>query len=246
MDDLGRNQRRTSTREYKAIVFDVDGTLYRLRPLQRSVQVHFLRGHWHQPRKIWQTHRAVSAWRRATDLLREVTNDDRDLRDRQVEIAARSCALPEEFVRECVRRWMEEEPLPYLREFRFDGVPEVLREFRERGLRLGVFSDFPARAKLKALGIEQSFDAVLSAHDADVQRFKPDPRGLHVALEQLGVEADEAVYVGDRPLIDGVAAERAGMAFLVAGDGLLGRSDTFWRLRKILLPENYCGPDQPS
>jgi putative hydrolase of the HAD superfamily len=238
MDDRGRNQKRTSAREYKAILFDVDGTLYRLRPLERAVQVHFLRGHWHQPRKVWQTHRAVSACRHATNLLREVTNDDRDLRDRQIEIAARACALPEKFVHECMRRWMEEEPLPYLREFRFEGVPEVLREFRERGLRLGVFSDFPAQAKLKALGIERFFEVVLSAHDAGVQRFKPDPRGLHVLLEQLGVQVEDAIYVGDRPSIDGVAAERAGMDFLIAGDGHRGRLDTFWRLREILLPEN--------
>jgi FMN phosphatase YigB (HAD superfamily) len=71
-----------------------------------------------------------------------------------------------------------------------------------------------------------------------VQRFKPDPRGLQVALEPLGTKVEDAVYVRDRPSIDGVAAEAAGMAFLVAGDGHLGRLDSFWRLREILLSEN--------
>jgi HAD superfamily hydrolase (TIGR01549 family) len=191
---------------YKAVVFDVDGTLYRLRPLQRAMQIHFLRGHWHRPREAWQVHRAVSAYRRAIDDLREVPADGRDLKVRQIEIAARISSLPEESVRERVRRWMEEEPLAFLRRFQFEGIVEVLGEFKGRGVRLGVFSDFPARNKLSALGIEEFFDVVLSAHDAGVQRFKPEPRGLRIALEQLGVEPEEAIYVGDRPSIDGVAA----------------------------------------
>lgn len=223
-------------RRCKAIIFDVDGTLYRLRPLQRAVQLHFLRGHWHRPWEVWQVHRAVSAYRRATDDLREVPGDGRNLKDRQIEIAARTSSLPEECVREHVRRWMEEEPLVFLKKFRLEGVEGLLRELRERRMRLGVFSDFPARKKLKALGIEESFEVVVSAHDPGVQRFKPDPRGLRAVLEQLGVEAEEAIYVGDRPSIDGLAAERAGVSFVLAGDGHPDSNWNFENLRRVLLP----------
>src|SRR5271157_4797387 len=73
-------------REWKAVVFDVDGTLYRLRPLQRAVQIHFLRGHWHRPRELWQVYRAVSSYRHAIDVLRGVPADGRDLKVRQIEI----------------------------------------------------------------------------------------------------------------------------------------------------------------
>jgi FMN phosphatase YigB (HAD superfamily) len=100
-----------------------------------------------------------------------------------------------------------------------------------------LFSDFPAQEKLKALEVEEFFEVVLSAQDEEVQRFKPDPRGLEVVLRELGVEPQDAVYVGDRHSLDGVAAHRAGMDFLIAGDGHPGGVDTYWRLREILLPK---------
>jgi HAD superfamily hydrolase (TIGR01549 family) len=103
---------------------------------------------------------------------------------------------------------------------------------------LGVFSDFPAWEKLKALEIEEFFDVALSAHDTGVQRFKPDPRGLHAVLEQLGVKPEEAIYVGDRPSIDGVAAQRAGLRFLVAGDGHRNPRRSLLELREVLISED--------
>lgn len=223
------------TRRYTAVVFDVDGTLYRLGPLKRAVQIHFLLGHWHRPREASQVQWAVSAYRRAIDTLREAPADSRELHERQIEIAARTSSLPEGTVRESVRRWMEEEPLAFLKKFRLEGIAELLGEFRERGVRLGVFSDFPARKKLRALEIEEFFDVVVSAHDTGVQRFKPDPQGLREVLKQLGVRAEEAIYVGDRPSIDGVAAERAGMRYVVAGDGHRDPSRGIRSLREVLL-----------
>lgn len=222
-------------RGYKAVVFDVDGTMYRLRPLQRAVQMHFLRGHWHHPIEAWQVHRTVTAYRRATDTLRELPGDDVSLKDRQIQIAARACSVSEEIVREFVGAWMEEEPLKFIKRHRVDGLMELLGELRERGVRLGVFSDFPARKKLRALEIDEFFDVVMSAHDTGIERFKPDPCGLRITLERLGVEAGETVYVGDRPSIDGVAAVRAGMRFVLAGEGHRDPSWSFWSLREVLL-----------
>ena len=130
---------------------------------------------------------------------------------------------------------MEQEPLPFLKSFRFEGLRETLTEFRESGVRLGIFSDFPAHDKLEALELAELFDVVLSAHEKSVQRFKPDPKGLRIALKELGVQPGEAIYAGDRPSIDGVAAERAGMKFVVAGDGHRDPRGSFQQLRELVL-----------
>ena len=60
--------------------------------------------------------------------------------------------------------------------------------WRRRGTKLGALSDYPAVAKLEALGIADRFDVVLSAQDPRVHAFKPNPKGLLVALEALAVE----------------------------------------------------------
>jgi FMN phosphatase YigB (HAD superfamily) len=72
-----------------------------------------------------------------------------------------------------------------------------------------VVSDYPAAAKLNALGIAHLFDVVLCAQDPAIGVFKPHPRGLENALERLGVDASEALYVGDRADVDAVAASAA-------------------------------------
>jgi FMN phosphatase YigB (HAD superfamily) len=93
MDKTGRNRIGSSTRGCKAVVFDVDGTLYRLRALQRAMQFHFLCGHWHGPGEAMRVHRAVSPYRLAIDDLREVPASGRHLKDKQIEIAARASKL---------------------------------------------------------------------------------------------------------------------------------------------------------
>ncbi|MFA6328017.1 MAG: HAD-IA family hydrolase [Candidatus Micrarchaeia archaeon] len=51
-----------------------------------------------------------------------------------------------------------------------------------------------ARLVLRQLGIEGYFEAVVTSADAPA---KPDPAMIRLALEKLGVRADEAVFVGD-------------------------------------------------
>jgi FMN phosphatase YigB (HAD superfamily) len=206
-------------RDLKAVVFDMDGTLYRLRELKRAVQLHFVRGNWRRPLEAWRVHRAVTAYRHAVDLLRTGPPVGVELSEAQLEHASKSAKLSKEHVRGCVDRLMMDEPLAFLPRFRHQGVQEALQEMTEAGLRLGIFSDLPSAMKLRALGIENFFEAVISAQDPKVQRFKPDPRGLQLVLERMGNAASRALYVGDRPEIAGVAAERAGMAFFAAGDG---------------------------
>jgi FMN phosphatase YigB (HAD superfamily) len=77
-----------------------------------------------------------------------------------------------------------------------------------------VCSDYPANAKLAAMGIERYFDCVVAAQDQEVGCFKPNPRILEVALDKLSVAPADALYAGDRPDGDGGAASRAGMRYV--------------------------------
>jgi phosphoglycolate phosphatase/putative hydrolase of the HAD superfamily len=110
---------------------------------------------------------------------------------------------------------MDEAPLPYLRGRVQPGAVEFLNAARGQGLRLAVLSDYPAAAKLKALGLDQPFDLVLSAQDPSVGVFKPNPRGLLAIAEQFGLRPEECLYIGDRPEVDAAAATAAGMPSLI-------------------------------
>jgi HAD superfamily hydrolase (TIGR01509 family) len=201
----------------KAIVFDVDGTLYRQQPVRRAMLARLLKAHLGRPLAGLQTLRWLQAYRNAQERLRQAPAAGGGLADRQVRLACESSGAAPTDLRRCVRRWMEEEPLALLRPSLQEGLITLLAAARRRGLRVAACSDYPPAEKLDAMGIAGLFDVVVSAQDPDVQRFKPDPRMLEVALERLGVSKEQALYVGDRPEVDAEAARRAGIACAIVG-----------------------------
>jgi phosphoglycolate phosphatase/putative hydrolase of the HAD superfamily len=200
--------------QLKAIVFDVDGTLYAQSGLRRAMLLQLVRAHVARPWTGFNTFRVLAAYRRAQEDLREEPIAG-DLAGAQVQLACRRAGAPEELVRRLVARWMEEAPLPLLPRFMDPELPALLRAARERGVRLGVFSDYPAAEKLRALGVAEFFEVVLTAQDPAVNRFKPDPSGLREALRRLRAEGAEALYVGDRAKVDAAAAEAAGVPCVI-------------------------------
>lgn len=194
----------------KAVVFDVDGTLYRQPPMRRAMAARLLQAHALKPVHGWRTMHALRAYRRAQETLRE-RGTVGDIASAQVRLACDASALAPEFVVGCVTRWMDEEPLAFLPRCAQQGLVTFLEGCRSRGLRLGVLSDYPAAAKLRALGLAEWFDVVVSAQDKDVEAFKPNPRGLRLVLDRLGVAPEESLYVGDRADVDAPTAAAAGV-----------------------------------
>jgi HAD superfamily hydrolase (TIGR01549 family) len=120
-------------------------------------------------------------------------------------------------MRAIVERWMEREPLQVMARHARPGLRAFLLTARRAGARVGVLSDYPAEAKLRALGVRELVDVVRSTHDDELGRLKPDPSGLQLVAADLGVAPAETVYVGDRPAVDAVAAARAGMRAYIIG-----------------------------
>lgn len=90
----------------------------------------------------------------------------------------------------------------------FPGLAATLDELKSRGLALGIVSG--ARPEVLELlrAVLERFDAVVLG--PDVAQRKPHPEGLLKCLRQLGLQACDALYVGDTP-IDIQATRAAGM-----------------------------------
>lgn len=197
-------------RRVKAIVFDVDGTLYRQAPLRRAMLMRLLRACVLAPLRGLRTLRVLSAYRKAQEDLR-ARQTGGDLAEAQLRLACERTGSERAFAAACVTRWMEEEPLPLVSRFAQPGLGQFVASCRASGIRLGVLSDYPAEAKLRALGLGDAFDAVVCTRASEVGFFKPHPRGLEVTLRKLGTDAAATLYVGDRPEVDAAAARAAGM-----------------------------------
>ena len=91
----------------------------------------------------------------------------------------------------------------------FPGTVPVLRSLRERGLRPGGVSNRRfARAVVQNQGLIPLTDVVVGLEDVD--RPKPAPQSVLLALERLGVSPESSVYVGDTD-IDMATASAAGV-----------------------------------
>jgi phosphoglycolate phosphatase len=94
------------------------------------------------------------------------------------------------------------------------GAAETVRHLQGAGLQLAIVSQKLRHlvfAVLEREGIAGCFEVVLGGQD--VPAFKPDPRGLQLALDRLGADVDDALYVGDT-VIDAEAAANAGLRFI--------------------------------
>jgi HAD superfamily hydrolase (TIGR01509 family) len=113
--------------------------------------------------------------------------------------------------RACNTRWLElmhEQPL-------LPGIATCISSAKRRGLKLAIASSSTQKwvtRNLRKFGLLDEFDAVCTSDY--VSAVKPDPALYLLALEKLGVRADEAIAFEDSP--NGIlAAKRAGI-FCVA------------------------------
>jgi pyrophosphatase PpaX len=106
----------------------------------------------------------------------------------------------------------------------FPGIEPVLEHLRADGRRLGVVtvkSRGTVDLTFELLPLGGFFETVVTGDD--VERHKPEPEGLTLALERLDADAATAAYVGDSPF-DIQAAKAAGIdSVAVAWGGIHGR-----------------------
>lgn len=97
----------------------------------------------------------------------------------------------------------------------FPEVPEAMALIRQQGVKTAIVTNAAQPMYLRDVeigehGLLEYFpDCRLSAADAGV--LKPHPGIFQMALNQLGVTAEEAVFVGDNPIADIAGAQAAGM-----------------------------------
>ena len=101
----------------------------------------------------------------------------------------------------------------------FPGADALLRGLHRRGVRQAIVSSKRGdtiQIILDRLGLLQELDLVIGS--ADVRRHKPDPEGLLLAMERLGVSPGDTLFCGDT-VLDAGAAQNAGCHFAAVLNG---------------------------
>lgn len=195
--------------DFDAVILDVDGTLFDHLAMRPSMAAALLR-HLLTHKRGWRDVFVIWAFRRVRTRL--AIAEAGEIGRREFEITSEATGVSIAEVEKIVARWLYQEPLSVMNRHVFPGVEAFLTMLKERGIRTGVFSDYPAEDKLRALGL--SVDVVRDATAADIGRLKPNPAGFLKVAELLGISPSRCLIVGDRDDRDGAAAKRGGFVFL--------------------------------
>lgn len=93
----------------------------------------------------------------------------------------------------------------------YEGIPEMLKALKDKGIHLAVLSNKPDRQTVKvvkAIFGEELFDYAQGQKEGI--RRKPEPDGIWYLMEQMHVSKEECLYIGDSE-VDAATGRNAGL-----------------------------------
>lgn len=187
-------QAENYTEGLKAVIFDMDDTLYGEKEYVKS------------------------GYRRIAELLPQAENAEERLwklfeqKKPAIDELLKSEGLDTPKIKEaCLNAYRFQKPEIHL----YPGVEEMLKRLRSKGFLLGLITDGRPegqRAKIEALGLEGLFDQIIVTDEFGGADFrKPNPLAFQTMKERLNVEYTQMCYVGDNIKKDFIAPQQLGM-----------------------------------
>jgi len=197
----------TASSDWRAVLFDLDGTLADTVPLILRCFRHTMKTHLGRelPDEVW---------------VRQI--------GKPLRVSMRDFASDADEAKRMVDTYLTFQRLVHDGMVRaFPGAPETVAALRARDVRLGVVTSKTREMTVRTLGccgLNDAFEVVVTADDVDLG--KPDPEPVLKALDQIGLgeRAEEVLFIGDSPH-DFAAGRAAGVRTAAVPWGPFSRAD---------------------
>lgn len=208
--------------KYKAVVFDLDGTLYNQTKLRLNMAVRlgvYYCSHFWKIKELF----VLKYFREVRDKWDEIRVDDAGVNDTNVNDVGVDDAqyayvggkkgVSAEYVERVVKKWIYDNPLDLLGKYRNEKLHSYIEGLQSAKILVAIFSDYPIEDKIAALSIKP--DGMYCPGDERNIELKPSPMGLELILNDFALAPEEILMVGDRDEKDGEAARRAGVDYYI-------------------------------
>ena len=206
------------SRKFKAVLFDLDGTLRHHLPTGGEAFVQYLKGvhvHVSQEDEIRSERWVHFYFAHSLELQADQKNFQDDSKKFWINFTKRrliALGLSKAQANELAADVSAHMGTNYKPEvFIPEEAPMLLTALKDAGYILGVVSnrDEPFHEELKELKLDSYFRFALAG--GEIQSFKPDALIFQRGLELAGTSAPETMYIGDNYFADIVGAHRAGL-----------------------------------
>jgi HAD superfamily hydrolase (TIGR01549 family) len=197
--------------DIQGIIFDLDGTLYRMRWYMRPLLVC----------KVFPTSLRLPKFLKERG---EFAGRDMGSRDNLLSAVCEATSIKERCAPEKIHSWVQNSFYPsfvsIMRYFRNSrpGLNKTMSMLRDSGIILGVLSDYDfVQQRLELLNISTTNFKTMTSSEAS-GALKPCPRPFLEIAKQWDLQPENILVIGDRDDTDGEAARAAGMRFLHIAD----------------------------
>ena len=194
----------------KAVIFDVDGTLFD-RDLAQKMAIEGIIGKFPHVFNVFEVEPVVAAFLESDRLSVadfEAGMPSDSLRDKRTRTFLQLLGVKEDYANAITETYVRD--YPKINSPIAGSVP-LVKELRAR-FRLGVISnglpDVQYR-KLETIGLKGVFSCIVLSEEIGIR--KPDPRIFRFAADSLQIQPPECLYVGDSYRDDVIGAKTAGM-----------------------------------
>ena len=187
--------------ETKAIILDLDGTLYFQKPLQLCMALLLL----------------ISCILPNGVRNMKIILKYRKLYENHIVDKERYSRLSEKYnitskeIQSIVHSWLIKKPLFFIKLFRDRRLLSDMIRVQQSGIKLIVLSDYPTKEKLNAINFIPDF----SYSSGELGVLKPNPLGLKQILTKHNLISSNCLLIGDRKDKDGALAEKLGMNYIL-------------------------------
>ncbi len=191
-------------KRYKAVIFDMDGTLITLDAIIESINK-ALESNDYEKLSEEDIKEKIIGYPLAESLQRIMNISEEEAEK-----------VSEDYTRHYLKYNEESEPYP--------GVEETLRKLEEEGIEIGIATTKKRSEALSSLETYPEIDYNVLIGGDDVEETKPSSEPIEKACKMLGINPKETLYVGDHK-VDVKAGKNAGTDVVALTTGIHGKKE---------------------